>query len=718
MIRGRAVRSLKLGLFIGVLGALISLMPGTSNWEEDSGLGLLFKLRGQRPPPQDVVIVAINGRTAEQLGLGEELPEWPRSLHAGLIDRLVDAGAAMIVFDIFFKQPRDPEGNLQMAHAMRRANNVLLVADLQQRQIVSGQHRVQIERLMPPTDILAEAAIDLAPFVLPKVPVKVSRFWTFNGDNELMSLPTAALQRLADPSGMALRRLLVAAGHDPILLQSEKGVPNTHRWLRGNAPLLSSLLESLKMGQPSDLPPPQRQRLIALLRLYAGDTYPLLNFFGPPGSINTIPVQEILGPTSQLLNSLKDKVVFVGYAGEYQPKQKDGFYTVFSQPDGLDLSGVEIAATAFANLLRMETLSPLGPGGLVALLLAYGLFITLLFRYLPGMPGILAGMVAAGSYLYLVYTLFAQHNLWLPWFVPLVLQTPLALILSLIRHYRQMRISRQRLRELFGFYLPGDVIDRLLQHDRQSVSRTDSAFGVCLASDAQHYTQMAEAMEPEALQTFLNRYYEILFTPVRARDGVVSDVVGDAMLAIWPATRPDSSLQQKACEAALEIGQAIEASDLEPRLFTRIGLHAGKLAMSHVGAIDHFEYRAVGDMVNTASRIENLNKLLGTSILASRDFVQGLQGILTRELGEFLVAGKQRPIALYEIAAMRESATPQLRGLHDAFADALADWQLGERDSAYEKFKAILRDHPHDGPSSYYLQQYRERRSGRKKPLG
>jgi adenylate cyclase len=697
---------------------LISLMPGTSNWEEDSGLGLLFKLRGQRPPPQDVVIVAINGQTGEQLGLGEEILEWPRSLHAGLIDRLVDAGATVIAFDIFFKKPRDREANIQMAHAMRRANNVLLVADLQQQQIVSGQDRVQIERLIPPTDILAEVAIDLAPFVLPKVPVKVSRFWTFNGDNELMSLPTAALQRLADPSGMALRQLLVAAGHDPILLQSEKGVQNTHRWLREHAQLRSSLLESLKMGRPPDLTPLQRQRLIALLRLYDSDTYPLLNFFGPPGSITTIPVQEVLASTSQLLNSLKDKVVFVGYAGDYQPNQKDGFYTVFSQPDGLDLSGVEVAATAFANLLRMETLSSLSPGVLVAVLVAYGVVITLLFRYLPGMPGILAGMAAASIYLYLVYTLFAQHNLWLPWFVPLVLQTPLALILSLIWHYHQMRISRQQLRELFGFYLPGDVIDRLVQNNRQPMSQIDSAFGVCLASDAQHYTQMAETMEPQALRIFLNRYYEILFTPVRARDGVVSDVIGDAMLAIWPATRLDRSLQQKACEAALEIGQAIEASDLEPRLFTRIGLHAGELAMSHVGAIDHFEYRAVGDMVNTTSRIENLNKLLGTSILASRDFVQGLQGILSRELGEFLVVGKQQPITLYEIAATSESATPQLRELHDAFADALADWQQGERDSAYEKFEAILRDHPHDGPSSYYVQQYRERRSGRKNPLG
>mgnify|MGYP001827362399 CR=1 FL=1 len=628
MIRARTLRSLALGLLIGALGALLGVIPGSSAWEENIGLELLFKVRGERPPPQEVVIVSINGQTGAQLGLGEEVPEWPRALQGQLIDRLNQAGAAVIAFDIFFKKPRDPETNAPMAEAMRRAGNVLLVAYLQQQRIDYGREAVHIERLLLPTDMLAQAAYNLAPFVLPKVPVRVSRFWTFNGANELMSLPAAVLQRLADPDADNLRQLLRAIGEDPALAHGGTDIQSTYPRLRGNTRLLDSLLQAVKLGLPSNLTPLQRHRLRSLLEIYVGDPYPWLNFYGPPGSIPTIPIQEILSATPQTLSKFKDKVVFVGYAGAYQPKQKDGFYTVFSQPNGLDLSGVEIAATAFANLLMRDTLRPLGIGGLFAVFFAYGMAITLLFRYLPGIPGVAAGLVVGGAYLSLAYILFARHNLWLPWFIPLALQTPLALILSLIWHYRQMRISREKLREWFGFYLPGDVIDRLAQNDSQPMSQSDSAFGVCLASDAQNYTRLSERMEPKALQAYLNRYFEILFAPVRQRDGVVSDVVGDAMLAIWPATRPDRSLQQKACEAALEIGQAIKASDLEPKLFTRIGLHAGELVMSHVGAIDHFEYRAVGDMVNTASRIENLNKLLGTAILASEDFVKGLQGIL------------------------------------------------------------------------------------------
>ncbi|MEJ2396431.1 MAG: adenylate/guanylate cyclase domain-containing protein, partial [Candidatus Thiodiazotropha sp.] len=80
----RLLGSLGLGLIIGLLGAGLSLFPPSAGWEEGVGLGLLFKLRGERPPPNEVAIVSINGDTAAQLGLGEEIPQWPRTLHAQL----------------------------------------------------------------------------------------------------------------------------------------------------------------------------------------------------------------------------------------------------------------------------------------------------------------------------------------------------------------------------------------------------------------------------------------------------------------------------------------------------------------------------------------------------------------------------------------------------------------------------------------------------------
>jgi adenylate cyclase len=710
--------SLGLGLLIGLLGALICLHPATSGWEEGTGLGLLFKLRGRRPVPPEVAIVSINGDTGAQLGLGEEIPKWPRALHAQLIDRLHKAGAAVVAFDIFFKKPRDTAQDERLANAIARAGNILLVAYLERQRKTSGRQTLHIERLLPPLDILRAAAAGVAPFVLPKVPVRVSRFWTFSGETALPTMPVLALQQLADPDGSLLDRLLGAnAGRSDQTSRNNKA-PSLAQRLHDDPQLREQLEDRLRAAGPAS-PLNQRQsaHLQALLNLCDGDNYPYLNFYGPPSSIPIIPYQRLLNDNSKQLQRLKGKVVFVGYVGDYQPKQRDGFYTVFSQDNGLDLSGVEIAATAFANLLHGETLTPLGPVSLITLLVAYSLAVTLLLRHLPGSSGIIATLLLAAVYLNLVYLLFARHEIWLPWFVPLLLQTPLAMILVLSWHYRQMRLSREHLRELFGYYLPGDVIDRLAQDKERTMEQSDKAFGVCLASDARQYTSLAEHMAPNALQAFLNRYYEILFAPVRSRGGVVSDVIGDAMLAIWPAARPNAGLRQRACEAALHISRNLETSQLEPRLHTGIGLHAGELVMSHVGAIDHFEYRAVGDMVNTATRIEEINKLLGTTILASEDVLVGLQGILTRELGAFWVAGKQQHIVLHEIAAFEAEASPALRALHKAFAEALAEWQQGDRNRACAHFEAILQQHPDDGPSAYYVQQHHERRRNRINPL-
>ncbi|MEJ2620027.1 MAG: adenylate/guanylate cyclase domain-containing protein, partial [Candidatus Thiodiazotropha sp.] len=708
--------ALLLGLSIGILAVLIYRLPLGNNLEENTGLGLLFKIRGQRPAPESINIISINGQTASQLGLGEEIPEWPRSLHAKLIKQLNQVGVRLIVYDIYFKKAREMESDTQLADSMRQSGNVLLVSYQQQQQLKIGDSTHNIEHLLPPTKILADAALDLAPFILPRVPIKVSRFWTFSGNQQLLSLPAAALLHTADPGGNQIKQLLLESlqAHQPAL--QAPNMDDLHEvslFIRNNPSLDKLMRARLEDQYKLSMSNLRYQQMQALFDLFDAPTYPLLNFYGPPGTIQTHTLQQILTSPAEMLDHLHGKTLFIGYAGAYQPKQKDGFYTVFTQENGLDISGVELAATAYANLLNQEILQTPHVGWISLLLIGFGLGISMLFRFKPGVTGITAGFVVGGGYFGTVYLLFNQYNLWLPWFIPLVIQLPLALTFNLIWHYQHMRTSREQLRQLFGYYLPGDVIERLARDNKQPAGAIESAYGVCLASDAQNYTAMAEKMEPEALQNYLNNYFKILFTPVRANKGIVSDVVGDAMLAIWPATEINHNMEQMACEAALEIGTAIQNSDLEPKLFTRIGLHAGELVMSHVGAIDHFEYRAVGDMVNTTSRIENLNKLLGTRILASEDFIKNLEGIQTRELGLFSVSGKVHPIKIFEIAAKSKYVDDQLLSLHQAFAEALSLGQTSDRSLGLNKFNCLSKEFPFEGTTNYYILLFTERLSTR-----
>ena len=113
------------------------------------------------------------------------------------------------------------------------------------------------------------------------------------------------------------------------------------------------------------------------------------------------------------------------------------------------------------------------------------------------------------------------------------------------------------------------------------------------------------------LGRLMNRYYETIFKPVQEQRGYVSGVIGDAMLAIWASTSSEADLREKACAAALDIKKELklfnQSSDA-PTLKTRIGVHCGQILLGHIGALEHYEYTPMGDIVNTASRIEGLNK--------------------------------------------------------------------------------------------------------------
>jgi adenylate cyclase len=120
--------------------------------------------------------------------------------------------------------------------------------------------------------------------------------------------------------------------------------------------------------------------------------------------------------------------------------------------------------------------------------------------------------------------------------------------------------------------------------------------------------------------------------------------------------------------------------------------------------MDHYEYRAVGDIVNTATRLEGLNKHLGTRMLVSADVVAGLDGLLTRELGAFLLAGKSRPVVVHELLGKADDISERNRTHCAIFAAALAAYRRGAWSEAMRLWREALQAHGgDDGPSQFYL---------------
>jgi adenylate cyclase len=218
----------------------------------------------------------------------------------------------------------------------------------------------------------------------------------------------------------------------------------------------------------------------------------------------------------------------------------------------------------------------------------------------------------------------------------------------------------------------------------------------------------------------MDDYFAEVFRPVRQRGGTVLDVVGDGMLAIWTSPTAGVEYRRDACHAALGIAASVDAfnADAPPDrvLRTRIALHCGELMLGSFGAADHFEYRAVGDIVNATSRIEGLNKMLGTRALASEAVLQGLDEFAVRPVGTFVLAGKSQPLALCELMGLRADEDSQQARLRERFAEALVAYIKGDCRTAGRHFGAIVADFPVDGPSIFYRDRCAARATSQRRP--
>ena len=140
----------------------------------------------------------------------------------------------------------------------------------------------------------------------------------------------------------------------------------------------------------------------------------------------------------------------------------------------------------------------------------------------------------------------------------------------------------------------------------------------------------------------------------------------------------------------------------------RIGIHAGEMLLGNIGAMNHFEYRPVGDIVNTASRLEGLNKFLGTHILASQDAFAPQSGISGRSVGRFVLKGKSLPVQVYQLLPEQERSTGEEDEMGRMMEAGLRAFRHRHWDQAEAWFHRILRIDAIDGPALFYLERCRE----------
>ena len=213
--------------------------------------------------------------------------------------------------------------------------------------------------------------------------------------------------------------------------------------------------------------------------------------------------------------------------------------------------------------------------------------------------------------------------------------------------------ERNAVVQLFGQHVAPAVVEELLHHPAETpTTRKD----VCVMFvDIRGFTQFAEKRTPEDTVAYLNTLFEFMIASVTSHHGIVHQLLGDGLMAIFGAPLSFGNDAANAVRAALEIVERVqrevETQGIPP---TRIGIgvHAGEVLAGPVGSAVHKEYKVTGDVVNLASRIEQLNKEFNTQLLISETVWQAVRGQWPHaaSLGKVPIRGREDAVELFALA--------------------------------------------------------------------
>ncbi len=579
-------------------------------------------------PP--IVIVAIDdeslARMEREAGFGVRWP-FPRDIHAALIDFLAAGGARAIAFDVLFveEDKEHPERDRALVDSTRRAGNVYLAALIR-----GGQsNAVAPERDAPGGPF----PFDLAPFAALK-------------DDPNVTLPYARLMEVAagigtvaftpDADGVARRA-------PPLSLYQNRIVPSL------------SMAVARDLLSPA-LPPHASSR--GPVAPAVNPEAPIIKWYGKAGHFPYYPVRDLLYSHAQLRRGemplldpevFRGKIVWIGATAA-------GLTDLRATPMSSIYPGVEMNATLLQNLLRRETIHPVGRGvvsGLTALLAIVPFWSVLRWpafhAHLPKVVGLSA------LYGITVMACFVLGDLWLPVVSPFW-GVMLAYTSGLATNYLTEARERQKVHGLFARYVSPDVVRTLLHHTERIRLGGVRREMTVLFADIRGFTAFAERMRPEAVVQQLNEFLSTMVEVIFANGGCLDKYMGDAVMAFWGAPVEAPQHAERACRAAWAMLAALDALNARWRMEGKspmdigIGIHTGEMIVGNIGSERRMDYTVIGDSVNLAARLEVLNKEWGTHILISRATCHAAGAMIkVRPLGAVSIKGRTEAVEIYTL---------------------------------------------------------------------
>ncbi|MEN6545561.1 MAG: adenylate/guanylate cyclase domain-containing protein [Armatimonadia bacterium] len=615
-VRTRRAKGLQFAFALTAAVVLLRSLPVTSGLPVFSLIeNFAYDFYFQHRPVRDMsrfVIIAIDEESLLPEHLGR-FP-WPRSAYAALLPRLAQADAVGV--DLLFSEP-SPE-DAALAKAMQRHGRVVLAAH--KRRVEKGaiawqgygQHdvgRIPVahpgEEFVPPVPLLAKAAagigyVDIVP------------------DRD-------GIYRRVEPLEVGKGGYLYPHFSCELARLVTKTAP---------AELVSSAAQGNFTIGPRQVPLSQGRMLI--------------NYAGPVETVTYLPFWKVLagqyGP-----ETFRNKIVLIGPTAA-------GLYDIRPAPFARNnrvFFGVETNANIAATLLSGEVLRDFRGSPVWAL---YALLVGMLTACaIWNSRDALAAVLGVMTVAFLALPAFFVGVALLHQVVPyggIVLAAVLPMAVAL---YERLGAEKREVTRQFATYVSPDVLHELAENP-ELVRAGQRREVTILFSDVRGSTTIAENMEPDVWIAQLNEYLSEMSDAIFAYDGYLDKFMGDGIMVLWNAFGNQPDHAQLATKSALQMLERLrhlneQWEHVEGRVPLRIGigLHTGEVIVGNVGSNRRAQYTAIGDSVNTASRLEALTKDFGAEVLLSETTAAAVeQSLQLVELGEARLKGREKPLKVYK----------------------------------------------------------------------
>ncbi len=576
---------------------------------------------------------------------------WHRSVFARLTEKLAEAGAKVIVFDLVFNSDRAGDDELQQA--LKKYRDRVAIG-----YFINGANTDRgdtLELQLPNQHLIPEHGTNSS---VTDDRLGYANYWV-DADDTLRG----ASYRL---TGAQVQDILPAE----VILESLDA-----RTLR-------------KFGSADRIP--------------AGFSQQIFRYTAAPNvAFRSYSVGDVLSPHLWEINFnagkfFKDKIVLIGPTTQLL---HDFHNTPFNDPKAM--AGPEIHLQVINAALHGEFLKR-WPAFADAFVIAAAGMIAALLCLFVGQPlkRVAAFIFLAGSFSLTTKICFDYANLILPIVPPLFVLGFIG-IAVFVYDFVVERLERMKLRHTMGLYFSPRVLEAVLSDPGSMEPRRADV--VLLLTDLRNSTPLAEALGPKGMFELLNKVFEAQTSAIMGEEGNLEHFLGDQFLSYWgaPQTQPDAA--DRAARAAIKLIQAMEAlrTTLSPEVHKLFGygvaLHAGGVLVGNKGSALRLDYGLVGDSVNEAARVEALTKYYGARLLVTRAALaqfsaQGRHRLIDR----VIVKGKSEPVELFECE--NPCTPPNFGEICARYRQAFDEYHFGHFGEAQKQFAALAQEFS-DGPS-------------------